>query len=283
MRVRARAPCARVRALTLPRAPPSPGAHRRRRTGGRKGTASASIPRSRSRSRSHPPHTHTHTRVRADVALRRMAGCGRRYACRGAMWCRAAAVTSWAGAPLFGFVPALECASHRNRTHTDARVCAHARTHAHARTRARAQSDARRAARAGVQWCVCGNARHARRRMEGALRGAGAGEDVGAGAPRWAQAVMANGFRTPQGALAVLGLHALPAWLWAGATCALGGGGAFARALGVPLMTARGWWWRARRRGAAARRRGRGLGPRAPRGGMLAADAGERARARERP
>ena len=162
--------------------------------------------------------------------------------------------------------------------------------HARTRTHTRAAPPERRfdaLTRAGVQWCVFA-ATHGTHGAAWKARcvGAGAGEDVGAGAPRWAQAVMANGFRTPQGALAVLGLHALPAWLWAGATCALGGGGsgAFARALGVPLSD--GAWLVV----ACALAAGRLLAGAVEAwvlarhaGGMLAADAGERARARERP
>ena len=34
-------------------------------------------------------------------------------------------------------------------------------------------------------------------------------------APRWAAAVMANGFKTPPGALAISGLMGLPLWFWA--------------------------------------------------------------------
>ncbi|KAG2494852.1 hypothetical protein HYH03_007092 [Edaphochlamys debaryana] len=36
-----------------------------------------------------------------------------------------------------------------------------------------------------------------------------------AGAPRWAQAVMANGFKTPAGVLAIGGLMLCPLWTWA--------------------------------------------------------------------
>lgn len=35
-----------------------------------------------------------------------------------------------------------------------------------------------------------------------------------AGAPQWVSAVMANGFRSPVGALVMAGLHFLPLWIW---------------------------------------------------------------------
>ncbi|DBA85054.1 hypothetical protein WJX79_010359 [Trebouxia sp. C0005] len=48
-------------------------------------------------------------------------------------------------------------------------------------------------------------------------RGGGAAWKTGcfSQAPRWVQSIMADGFKTPSGALAVVGLMGLPLWLWA--------------------------------------------------------------------